>query len=192
VTTSLGGVQALFDGVAAPLLSAQSGQVTAVVPYEVSGNPSTQLQISYQGQTSSAVAVPVAVAAPGIFTADSSGSGQGMIFNDDGSANAPGNAAAVGSTVVVYATGEGQTIPGGVDGKPGDPATPPVPVQMVTATVGGLDAMVVAAGGISGMSAGYLQVSVQIPPDVTVGDAVPIVLNIGGISSQGNVTLAVQ
>jgi uncharacterized protein (TIGR03437 family) len=192
VTTSLGGVQALFDGVAAPLLSAQSGQVTAVVPYEVSGNPSTQLQISYQGQTSSAAAVPVAVAAPGIFTADFSGGGQGLIFNEDGSANAPGNAAAVGSTVVVYATGEGQTIPGGVDGKPGDPATPPVPVQMVTATIGGLDAPVVAAGGISGMSAGYLQVSVQIPPDVGVGDAVPIILTIGGISSQANVTLAVQ
>jgi uncharacterized protein (TIGR03437 family) len=192
VTTSLGGVQALFDGVAVPLLSAQAGQVTAVVPYEVSGNTSTQLQISYQGQTSSAVTVPVAVAAPGIFTVDSSGSGQGMIFNEDGSANGPGNAASVGSTVAVYATGEGQTIPSGVDGKPGDPASPPVPIQAVTATVGGLDAPVVAAGGISGMTAGFLQVSVQIPPDVTVGDAVSIVLTIGGIASQPNVTLAVQ
>jgi uncharacterized protein (TIGR03437 family) len=79
-----------------------------------------------------------------------------------------------------------------VDGKPGDPATPPVPVQTVTATVGGLDAPVVAAGGISGMIAGYLQVSVQIPAEVMVGDAVPIVLTIAGISSQANVTLAVQ
>jgi 6-phosphogluconolactonase len=192
VTTSLGGVQALFDGVAVPLLSAQAGQVTAVVPYEVSGNPSTQLQISYQGQTSSAVAVPVAAAAPGIFTADGSGSGQGLISNEDGTANAPGNVASVGSTVTVYATGEGQTIPAGVDGQPGDPATPPVPILPVTATIGGLDAPVVAAGGISGMTAGYLQVSVQIPQGVTVGDTVPIVLNIGGITSQPNVTLAVQ
>jgi uncharacterized protein (TIGR03437 family) len=166
--------------------------LTVVVPYEVSGNPSTQLQISYQGQTSSAVTVAVAAAAPGIFTADSSGGGQGLIGNEDGTANAPGNAASVGSTVVVYATGEGQTIPVGVDGKPGDPATPPVPVQLVTATVGGLDAPVIAAGGISGMVAGYLQVSVQIPSDVTVGDSVPIVLNIGGITSQANVTLAIQ
>jgi uncharacterized protein (TIGR03437 family) len=63
---------------------------------------------------------------------------------------------------------------------------------LVTATVGGLDAPVIAAGGISGMVAGYLQVSVQIPSDVTVGDSVPIVLNIGGITSQANVTLAIQ
>ncbi len=60
-----------------------------------------------RGQTSSAVAVPVAVTAPGIFTADGSGSGQGIITNDDGTANAPGNAASVGSIVVVSATGEG-------------------------------------------------------------------------------------
>jgi uncharacterized protein (TIGR03437 family) len=186
------GAQAQFDGVTAPLLSAQSGQVTAVVPYEVSGNPSTQLQVSYQGQSSIAVAVPVAAAAPGIFTVDGSGNGQGLIANEDGSANAPGNAASVGTTVVVYATGEGQTIPVGVDGKLGDPATPPVPILPVTATVGGLDAPVGAASGISGMTAGYLQVSVQIPPDVMVGDSVPIVLNIGGITSQANVTLALQ
>jgi hypothetical protein len=35
-------------------------------------------------------------------------------------------------------------------------------------------------------------VSVQIPQGVTVGDAVPIMLNVGGIASQPNVTLAVQ
>jgi uncharacterized protein (TIGR03437 family) len=185
------GAQALFDGVAAPLISAQAGQVTAVVPYEVSGNPSTQLQISYQGRSSNAVAIPVAVSAPGIFTVDGSGSGQGLIANEDGTANSPGNPAAVGSTVVVFATGEGQTIPAGVDGKPGD-SPAPVPIQTVTATVGGLDAPVVAAGGVSGQVAGYFQVSVQIPADVTVGDSVPILLNIGGIASQANVTLVIQ
>jgi 6-phosphogluconolactonase len=191
VTTSLGGVQALFDGVPAPLLSAQAGQVMAVVPYAVNGNPSTQVQVSYQGQTSSAVAVPVAIAAPGIFTVDGSGSGQGMISNEDGTANAPGNPASVGSTVLVSATGEGQTMPSGVDGKPGD-SPAPVPIQPVTATVGGLDAQVTSAGGISGMAAGFFQVAVQIPDGVTSGDAVPIVLTIGGITSQTNVTLAIQ
>jgi uncharacterized protein (TIGR03437 family) len=191
VTTSLAGAQALFDGVAAPLLSTQAGQVMAVVPYEVNGNPSTQLQVSYQGQTSSAVAVPVAVAAPGIFTADGSGSGQGMITNDDGTANAPGNPASVGSTVLVSATGEGQTIPPGVDGKPGD-SPAPIPMQPVTATVGGLDAQVLSASGISGTVAGFLQVAVQIPDGVTTGNSAPIVLTIGGITSQPNVTLAVQ
>jgi uncharacterized protein (TIGR03437 family) len=191
VTTTLAGVQALFDGTPAPLLGVQAGQVIAVVPYEVSGNPSTQLQISYQGQTSTAVTVPVAVAAPGIFTADSSGGGQGMIVNADGSANSAGNPASAGSVVLVSATGEGQTSPPGVDGKPGD-SPAPVPLLPVTATIGGLDAPVQSAGGISGTVAGFLQLSVQIPPDVTVGPSVPIVLTIGGIATQANVTIAIQ
>lgn len=114
-----------------------------------------------------------------------------MITNDDGTANAPGKPASLGLTVVVSATGEGQTIPAGVDGKPGD-SPAPVPIQTVTATVGGLDAPVVDAGGVSGQVAGFFQVSVQIPADVAVGDSVPIVLTIAGIASQVSVTLAVQ
>jgi uncharacterized protein (TIGR03437 family) len=51
---------------------------------------------------------------------------------------------------------------------------------------------VTSAGGISGMAAGFFQVAVQIPDGVTSGDAVPIVLTIGGITSQTNVTLAIQ
>jgi uncharacterized protein (TIGR03437 family) len=50
----------------------------------------------------------------------------------------------------------------------------------------------VSAGGVSGMVAGFFQVAVQIPDGVTPGDAVPIVLTIGGVTSQTNVTLAVQ
>jgi uncharacterized protein (TIGR03437 family) len=173
------------------MLSAQAGQLTAVVPYAVNGNPATQLQISYQGQNSIAISVPVAVAAPGIFTADGSGSGQGAISNEDGTPNSPGNPATVGSMVLVSATGEGQTIPPGIDGKPGD-SPAPVPIQTVTATVGGADAQVLSAGGVSGMVAGFFQVAVQIPDGVTSGDSVPIVLNIGGVTSQANVTLAIQ
>ncbi len=184
--------QALFDGVTAPLISAKAGQLVAVVPYEVDGNAATQLQVSDQGQTSSAVAIPVAAAAPGIFTVDGSGSGQGSIANDDGSANAPGNAAPAGSTVMVMATGGGQTNPAGVDGATADPAAPaPVPLLPVTATVGGEDAPATASGA-PGMIAGYLLVSVQIPPDAATGDAVPIVVTIGGVSSQAGVTVAVE
>jgi hypothetical protein len=61
--------------------------------------------------------VPVATAVPGIFTADASGIGPGAIANQDYSLNSPANPADRGSTVVLYLTGGGQTIPGGTDGK---------------------------------------------------------------------------
>ena len=44
VATSLSDTQVLFDGVAAPLIYTWAGQVSAVVPYEVSGKTSTQVK----------------------------------------------------------------------------------------------------------------------------------------------------
>jgi uncharacterized protein (TIGR03437 family) len=192
VSTNLGGEQVLFDGVPAPMIYAVAGQVSAVVPYEVSGESSTQVQVSYQMQVSNPVTMTVAGVVPGVFTIDGSGHGQGAIVNQDGTVNSKSNPAAVGSTVFVYATGEGQTNPAGVDGKP-DAAPLPQPItQPVTATVGGVAANVAYAGGVSGLVAGVLQVNVQIPQGVSSGDAVSIVLNVGGTTSQANVTLAIR
>ena len=192
VATNLGGTQALFDSAAAPLIYAVAGQLSAIVPYGVTGKSSTQVQVSYQGQLSNSVALPVTPVVPGIFTADSSGHGQGAIVNQDGTVNSTSNPAEAGSIVFVYATGEGQTNPGGVDGKPSDAPAPTPTNQPVTATVGGLNAQVLYAGGVPGLVAGLLQVNIQLPSDVAPGSAVPVVLAIGGKSSQANVTFAIR
>jgi uncharacterized protein (TIGR03437 family) len=189
--TVLAGTQALFDGVPAPLISVQANQVGAIVPYEVAGEDSTSLQIQYQGVKSNAVSIPVAGAAPGIFTLDSSGTGPAVAFNADSTPNSASNPASVGSSITFNATGEGQTDPPGVDGQiAGD--SPPVPVQAVSAQIGGVDAPVVSAGGAPGMAAGFFQVTVQVPDGAPAGDAVPIVLTVGGVPSQPGVTVSIQ
>jgi uncharacterized protein (TIGR03437 family) len=192
VSTSLAGTQVLFDGVAAPIIYTQAPNVSVVVPYEVSGKPLTQVQVSYQGHVSNTVSMAVSAVMPAIFTADYSGHGQGSIVNQDGTVNSANNPAPVGSYVSVYATGEGQTNPAGIDGKPAVPPAPVPVVQPVTATVGGLPALVQYAGGAPGFVAGALQVNVQIPEGVAADSSVPIVINIGGQDSQMNVTLAVR
>lgn len=192
VSTELGGIEVLFDGIQAPLIYAEAGQVGCVVPYEVAGKNLTQVQVSYQGQLSNAVAEPVAAVVPGVFTANSSGSGQGAIVNQDGTANTASNPAALGSVVSAYATGEGQTNPAGVDGRVDTAPLPQPLAQPVTATVGGVAATVQYAGGASGLIAGLLQVNIQIPQGISPGSAVPIVLTVGGISSQANVTIALH
>ncbi len=190
VSTSLAGTRVLFDGVAAPIIYTQAAQVSVAVPYEVIGK--TQVQVVYQGQGSNLVLIPVAAVMPAIFTAGASGHGQGSILNQDGTVNSASNPAAVGSYVSVYATGEGQTNPAGIDGKPaGSPAPRPV-AQPITATVGGLPAQVQYAGGAPGLVAGALQANVQIPAGVTSGSNAPIVINIGGQSTQANVTVAIK
>jgi uncharacterized protein (TIGR03437 family) len=191
VATTLAGVQVLFDSVAAPLVYVQANQVSAVVPYEVSGKTATQVQVVYQGQTSAAQTVPVVSAVPGIFTVDYSGKGPGAILNQDGTLNSASNPAAPGSYVFVYGTGEGQTNPPGADGTlDGSPA--PQPVQKVTGTIGGISATVQYAGGSPGLVAGVVQVNLLVPQTVTPGNAVPVVINVGGANSQAGVTIAVR
>jgi uncharacterized protein (TIGR03437 family) len=185
------GTQVLFDGIPATLLSAQASQVTAIVPYEVAAQASTQLQIAVNGKNTNTAQIPVAETAPGIFTQDSSGKGAAVILNTDSTINSPANPAARGSLVTITATGEGQTNPPGVDGLIASD-TPPVPIAPVSVQIGGSDAPLMSAGGVSGQSAGYFQVVVQVPNDAPTGDAIPIVLTVGGVASQPGVTVSVQ
>jgi uncharacterized protein (TIGR03437 family) len=190
VSSSVAGTQVFFDEVAAPIIYTQASQVSVVVPYEVIEK--TQVKVVYQGQASNRVLIPVAPAMPGIFTAGASGHGQGSILNQDGTVNSASNPAPVGSYVSVYATGEGQTNPAGIDGEPAvSPAPRPV-AQQITATVGGLPAQVQYAGGAPGLIAGVLQVNVQIPTGVASGSNAPIVINVGGQTTQANVTVAIK
>ncbi len=181
------GVVVRFDGVRAPLLYASNTQLSAIVPYAASGG-NVQITVEYAGQTATATAA-FAQVAPGLFTADASGTGQAKAVNQDGSDNSASRPALPGSVVSFFATGEGQTSPEGVDGKmAGNPA--PRPVQTVTAFVDGRPAAVKYAGGIPGVVAGVMQVDVQIPEDTASGSAVPVSISIAGVASQ-TVTIAV-
>ena len=187
--TGLGGTRTvLFNGAAGPLLYAAPGQVGAAVPYEVGGGP-VQVTVQSAGAASAPVAVASAPTAPGLFTADGSGAGQAAAVNQDGTRNGTAAPAAAGSVLSLYATGEGQTAPPGVDGKLG--ASPlPQPVAPVTVRIGGLAAEVRFAGGAAGQIAGVMQVNVVVPAGLA--GAVPVVLTVGGVASQAGVTVAVR
>ncbi|MGA2590556.1 MAG: hypothetical protein ABSH32_11610 [Bryobacteraceae bacterium] len=193
VSNSLAGVHVLFDGVPAPVLFASAGQVNAVVPYSVTGQSTTQLQVEYLGALSAPVALPVAAATPGIFTMDASGKGQGAILNAiDESVNSAANPAARGDYVSIYATGAGQTSPAGVDGLI---ATAPFPltVAQTSVTIGGIPCPIIEySGAAPGFVSGALQINAQVPAGVTPGPSVPIQVMIGGVSAQSGVTLAVR
>jgi uncharacterized protein (TIGR03437 family) len=177
----------LFDGVAAPIIYASSGQTAVVVPYEIAGQAATQVVVEYQGVQSSQVSVQVAAVAPGIFTVLFNGTGQGAVLNTDYRANAAGNPAARGSVVMVYMT------VGGEHGQDGMIATGAVQHPLlVTATIGGQSAQVQYAGPSPGSIWGLTQVNLMVPASVTPGNAVPLAITVGGVQSQPNVTLAVN
>jgi uncharacterized protein (TIGR03437 family) len=197
VSTSIAGVRVLFNGIPAPLVFASSKQCSAVVPYFGGGAAAnngaaiSNVQVEYQGVRSDPFQIPVSATAPGLFTANASGIGQGSILNQDNTVNSAANPAARGSVVILWATGEGVTDPPGVDGRPAADVLPK-PVAPVTVNIGGYPATLNYAGAAPGYMPGILQINAQISADVQPGNNVPVQITIGGVSSQGSVTLAVR
>ncbi len=186
---TLAGTRVLFDGKPAPVYYASSGQVSAIVPYGIAGQSSTKVTVEYSGQASAAVTVPVVAAAPGLFTA-LYGPGQAAMLNQDNLFNSAAIPAPRGSIVVFFGTGEGQTNPPGVDGKFADTVFPK-PIADVSLTIGGKAAPIYYAGTAPLEVAGVLQINAGVPLDVDPGDAVPVVLKIGGATARTDVTMAV-
>jgi len=192
VSGSAGGVRILFDGVPAPVIYASATQCSAIVPYFGASKATTHAQVEYQGVRSDPFELPVAATAPGLFTADFSGKGQGAILNQDNiTRNSPSAPARPGSVVILWGTGEGLTDPPGVDGRPAVDVLPR-PVAQVTVDIGGLPATVEYAGAAPGNIPGLLQINARMSTDVQPGDRVPVHVKVGSASSQDGVTLAVH
>lgn len=188
----VGETRVLFDGLAAPLIYAARGQLSTLIPYSAAGRTSISMQVEYQGVASGPVVLTLSAAHPGVFTADSSGRGQAVAIHEDGSLNSAANPASRGSVIVLYATGEGQTNPAGVDGKLTNSAVLAKPVLPVEVRVNGLLAEVLYAGAAPGLVAGTMQVNIRVPDGVPAASALPVVVNVGGISSRLDVTITVR
>ena len=168
MANSLGGVQVSFfpSGVPAPLTYVSANQINAVVPYEIAGSSTVQMQIQYQGQTSLPFTLQAASTAPGIFTITGAGTGQAAVLNDDGlTVNGPMTPEPRGGILSLFMTGEGQTTPAGLTGtitttSPLPPITPAA-IFPVTVNVDGLLAPVLFYGEAPGLVSGVMQVNLQ-------------------------------
>jgi uncharacterized protein (TIGR03437 family) len=189
IGSTLAGTRITFGGFAAPILYTSSTQVNAVVPYEIAGQSQVAVLVSYQGVMSSATTVPVASAAPGVFTSGATGSGPGAALNQDGSLNGPSNPASKGSYVSMYFTGGGQTNPAGSTGSVSGSVLKNL-AQQVSVTVGGQTATVTFAGAAPGYVDGLGQLNVVLSASTPSG-AQPILITVGGVSSSSAATLSV-
>jgi len=196
VSKSLAGVTVTFDGVSAPLLWAQDTQVNAIVPFGLAGKTTTQVAVEYQGAMSQKISVPVSASAPGIFALNSSGVGQALAVNPDGSLNGASNPAVRGSVLTFWLTGGGVFTQTYSDGQIAPPVMAPL-----SATLGakfgdgyGAPAEVQYSGQAPGLVAGATQVNVVVPMDAPTGPSVPLYVGVGGGFTQGHPapTVAIQ
>ena len=190
VASTLGETQVLVNNRPAPLVYVSKGQTSFIVPYETAVGANAQVVVSYKGVRSAPFTVPVVAASPGLFSANSSGTGQGAILNQDGGFNNAQNPAAKGSVIVLFLTGEGQTDPPGSDGQIANGVFPK-PALPVRVDMGGIQAEVLYAGAAPGQVAGLMQVNAKIPDNSNSGP-VPVQVTVGTAQSQRSLTVAVR
>jgi uncharacterized protein (TIGR03437 family) len=180
--TQLAGTTVTIGGIPAPIIYTSSTLVSAIVPYEIVGMTSATVYVTYQGNKSVVNTVPVYPSAPGVFTLDSTGFGQALAVNLNGTVNSATNPTPAGNYLILYATGEGQTSPAGVDGQLTPTAYTESSIQNVAATVNGVAAVVQYAGSAPGFLSGVMQVNVQIPTGTATGSA-NLLLTIDSLTS---------
>jgi len=170
-----------FNGTAAPVVYAGSGATAVQVPYEIAGSTSASVLMTVGSQTAAPFTVPVAPTSPGLFTINYTGTGQVVALNADGTVNSAANPAARGSSIMLFATGEGVTAPADTDGI-GEANATLVPTAPITVTFDGISATVASDTSFPKDVSGVLDITVTVPTNIAPGLA-NVLLTAGGVST---------
>jgi uncharacterized protein (TIGR03437 family) len=164
VSSNLDGLEVLVGGLAAPILYVSKNQINVVTPFGAPSTGDVTIEVVRSGAALGAFSAAAAPASPAIFKQNGAGSGPGVILNQDGSLNGPGNPAAPGSTVSIYVTGIGPLTPQPVDGFiPAIPtAKPALPIQ-VGLSSSSTWLTILYAGDAPEMVEGVQRIDVQLP-----------------------------
>jgi uncharacterized protein (TIGR03437 family) len=169
---SLAGVTATVNGLPAPVLSVDPGQLTIQIPFEAGAGPAV-LGVNKNGEIAGYL-FQLAPSAPAIYT------------DPNLSANA-------GAYATIYVDGIGETAPLLRTGSTASKSTPVTslakPALPLSVTVGGVPALIQFAAIPPGLI-GVAQVNFLVPTNVTSG-VQPVVVTVGGVAS-APVNLTVQ
>lgn len=185
--TVLGDVSVLVAGVAAPLLYASPSQINFQVPSSTPvGSALQEIQIvrASTGQVLASGLVRIDPVSPGLFTSNSTGSGQLAALNQDNVPNDGVHPAKAGSVIQLFGTG-----PGIVSGAPPD-GTPAALTQLPTdekpnvyINAGQIPPEDVLYSGLAPGFIGLWQINAKVPKDVPIGD-VPVAIIFKGINTR--------
>lgn len=190
LSTDLSGLSFSFGGTAAPMLFVAPSQANFQVPWELAGQSNSTVTTSLIGENGSSQSVALATYAPGIFTADSSGTGQGEIFNLNYTLANSSAPAKPGDYVIIYCTGLGPVSNQPATGAPAPSGPLASTTKPVSVSIGG-DLANVQFAGLAPGYVGLYQVNAQIPAGAPTGSAVSVVISINGAASN-TVTMAIQ
>jgi uncharacterized protein (TIGR03437 family) len=191
---TLNGVTVTIQGRPAALYYVATDRIYAVAPYATTGSTAT-IVVQNQNGTSNTVTVPVAAAAPGIFTLDQTGAGSAAIRHADFTVVNAQSPAAHGETIQLYLTGMGAVTPAVADGRPG--AGNPLSLTALKpgttcsgdsfcVLIGGRAAAISYAGLAPGLP-GVYQINAEVPVSGTSGNLPIAIVTPGAAHDQAYV-----
>jgi len=186
----MAGTRVLYGSEPVPLYYASPGQIDFQVPWEA--KPGTTA-ITLQAGPFAPVSSPVSIVAysPGIFLLPQVSATQGAVIEGlSGRIVKPGQPAHAGDVISIYGTGLGAVdyppptgFPAGTNPLARTTSTPSVMIGGVPSTV--------LFSGLAPGDIGVYQLNVQVPQGITAGDADPLVVSIGGVTSSP-LTIAIE
>lgn len=195
---TLGDVSVTFDGLPAAVIYVSPRQVNVQVPWSVLDRDQTSraaaVVVTRNGVESAPMSVAIARVSPGIFTTNAMGTGAAIVANADGTraqtAGEGSRPARIGSTISFWATGLGTVTPTSAAG-----VAPPGIIRRTVAIpevlIGGRPAQVVFSG-LEASSPGVNRINAVVPSGATPGNAVPLQIRAGGITTADTVTIAID
>ena len=184
--TVLGGTCVTLNNVAIPLLATSSGQINAQIPTTLAAGkyPLVVHSIANQAESATPLTVTVAKYAPAVFT-DSSG--QAAVYHQDGKQVTKDNPTTRDQRLVLYATGLGPTTGGTVTTGSPAPSKPLAVTAPVSVYFGpsnySQSAIIVEWSGLVPGLIGVYQIDLYVPGTHMDGNALPVMVKIGGVSS---------
>ncbi len=196
VPTRLAGEQITINQVPVAQLYAAPGQINFQVPFELAAGPASLVHSS-GAIIGNPVSFTLAPYAPAIFALPQVGAAQGavLIAGTESVAAPPGTITGArpvhaGEFISIYCTGLGAVSNPPAAGVLASASPLSRTTANPTVTIGGVSAPV-DYSGLAPYFAGLDQVNVAVPPGAPKGSAVPVVISIGGVTSN-SVTIAID
>jgi uncharacterized protein (TIGR03437 family) len=185
--TALGESCLTVNGMPVPMLFVSSQQINGQLPFNVDGNATMTLRTP--GGISDNFNFTIYSAAPSIFRSGTAGPETGLatiVRADDNQLVTATNPIHPNDSIIIYATGLGQTQPAVDAGlpSPADPLGSAIIVPVVT--LGGMPLNLDFAGLVPG-EVGVYQINARVPLRVPQGLSIPLVVDQGGNTTTLNV-----
>ncbi|HTA42119.1 MAG TPA: IPT/TIG domain-containing protein [Bryobacteraceae bacterium] len=191
--TSLGNVSVSIGGTPAPIYHVEATQIICIVPYEIPfqlASTTTTIVVTNNNTPSNTVNVGVVAAAPGVFSANDQGYGDGAITHVNNTLVNSASPATAGETVQMYVSGLGPLTTAVADGN-GFTGIDNATIEPIVLIAG--NAVPVTYWGLT-EDAGLYQINFVVPTGTPSGEQMVAVASTNGVTGEvsSTITIAVK